>query len=49
MLFKEVCHRIGEIRVVIWVNPASNPEEIIVWLNNGAGFEKHRCIGYDID
>lgn len=45
-LFVIVSKRVGEIRQVIWTNPVHEDEQTIVWLENGAFFDKLRCIGF---
>lgn len=36
---------VKELQVIIWVNPDKPEEEAIAWLQNGAPYEKERCLG----
>lgn len=42
--YAKASQQVGEIRMVIWVNPDRTEEEPIVWLKNGAPPENHRLL-----
>ncbi|MYG00087.1 hypothetical protein F4212_13280 [Candidatus Poribacteria bacterium] len=42
ILFANASHHVGEIRIIIWVNPERTEEQPIAWLQNGAPPEAHR-------
>lgn len=44
--FAEASGSVGELKKVVWVNPAQEKEEAISWLQNGAKAEKKRQLGY---
>jgi hypothetical protein len=44
-LFDGAAVRVGELRTVVWVNPALPEEQPIDWLNNGANPERDRLLG----
>ena len=41
-LFRRAAEQVGEIRGVVWVNPANESEEPIAWLREGAPADEHR-------
>ena len=45
-LFAEAARTVGELRSIVWVNPAKTTEQPISWLENGAKPEKKRRLGF---
>jgi len=39
--------RVGEIRTIMWANPANAGESIIEWICAGCEPEQHRTLGHD--
>lgn len=48
-LFHNAAGHAGVLRRVVWVNPGSDDEEPILWLQEGAKPEKHRFLGFTPD
>jgi len=38
---------VKELRAIMWVNPDKPEEQAVAWLENGACYEKERCLGYE--
>lgn len=47
LLFIGASAGVGELRQLIWANLTRDDDRAIVWLVDGAPFEKQRCIGFD--
>ena len=45
-LFSTACQTIGQIKIVVWVNPDKSEEQAFVWLKEGAEPEPHRQLGF---
>jgi len=45
-LFIAASSSVGELKSIVWVNPAKEEEQPIFWLQNGAKAEKERQLGY---
>jgi hypothetical protein len=43
-LFATAAPKVGELRLIVWVNPERSEEEPILWLDNGARSEKKRLL-----
>ncbi|MEA5533324.1 hypothetical protein [Crocosphaera sp. XPORK-15E] len=44
--FSEVSKDIPEIGIIIWLNPAKNKDQVIIWLEDGAVLEQERQMRY---
>ena len=47
-LFAKATQRVGELRNIVWVNPARTEEQPIRWLENRARPEKKRLLGFQV-
>jgi hypothetical protein len=45
-VFHAASVRVGELRRLVWVNPAETKDDCITWLANGAILERHRMLGF---
>jgi hypothetical protein len=45
-ILKAACQNVGEIRIIVWVNPDRAEEAPIPWLRDGAPDERQRQLGY---
>ena len=45
-LFDQAAQRVGELRSVVWVNPDSEEESPLRWLEKGAQAERQRQLGF---
>lgn len=45
-LFVRFAAQIGNLQVIVWVNPTVEEEQAIAWLKKGAPPEAHRKLGY---
>jgi hypothetical protein len=45
-LFSTACDKVGEMRMIIWVNPDRADEEPLMWLADGAKAVKERRLGF---
>ena len=45
-LFGTACQTLGQIKIVVWVNPDKAEEQAFVWLEAGAEAEPHRQLGF---
>jgi hypothetical protein len=43
--FREAARSVVELRDIVWINPTNSDEEVLIWLQNGAPFEKFRTLG----
>ena len=46
VLFAAVAPSVGELRNVVWINPAQIAQQPIPWLENGAKAERERLLGF---
>jgi hypothetical protein len=48
-LFIAASSSVGELKSIVWVNPAKEEEQPIFWLQDGAKAEKERQLGYRLE
>ena len=44
-IYKSVAQTMGEIKLIVWVNPTVVDEKCLDWLNDGCPADKHRQLG----
>jgi hypothetical protein len=44
--FHEATQKVGELRLIVWVNPCESEETPLEWLKDGAELERDRLLGY---
>lgn len=44
-LFTDAASHVGEIRQIVWVNPAAEDEDCVAWLETGATAQRERMLG----
>ncbi len=45
-LLHQAAQQLGRLKSILWVNPDIPDEKPVVWLEQKAKKEKHRCLGY---
>ena len=47
--YAHVSQQIGEIRDILWVNPETEEDSCVGWLDRGAPVEPERQLGYNVN